>query len=232
MSANPPEPQRFEAETFASSVADFHGADLIGDGRRRLVFAEPEAPALVLGSTQADIAAVLAAAGGPVVVMRRSGGGAVLVDEDVCWFDVVIGRGDPLWSDDVGAAMEWIGVLVASVLQDIGLDRPVVHTGHLRTNDLGRLVCFASLGSGEVTVGRGRRKIFGISQRRTRAGARFQCALLIRWRPTTIAGFLAPVTTETPAALALELEPLAVGLADLATEIDVRAALAGAFGAL
>jgi lipoate-protein ligase A len=40
-------------------------------------------------------------------------------------------------------------------------------------------VCFAGTGAGEVTV-RGR-KVIGMSQRRTRAGALFQCAALIRW---------------------------------------------------
>ncbi|HEX6476246.1 MAG TPA: hypothetical protein VF005_03150, partial [Acidimicrobiales bacterium] len=40
-------------------------------------------------------------------------------------------------------------------------------------------VCFAGTGAGEVTV-RGR-KIVGIAQRRTRAGALFQCAALVEW---------------------------------------------------
>ena len=40
-------------------------------------------------------------------------------------------------------------------------------------------VCFAGLGPGEVTVGGA--KVVGISQRRTRHAARFQCAALLRW---------------------------------------------------
>ena len=40
------------------------------------------------------------------------------------------------------------------------------------------LVCFAGVGPGEVLAGG--RKLVGISQRRTRAGARFQCAVHVR----------------------------------------------------
>jgi lipoate-protein ligase A len=41
------------------------------------------------------------------------------------------------------------------------------------------LVCFAGLGPGEVTVGG--RKVVGISQRRTRDAARFQCVAYETW---------------------------------------------------
>ncbi len=46
------------------------------------------------------------------------------------------------------------------------------------------LVCFAGLGRGEVTVAG--RKVVGISQRRTRDGARFQCAVLHHWNPAAL----------------------------------------------
>ena len=50
------------------------------------------------------------------------------------------------------------------------------------------LVCFAGLGPGEVTVAGA--KALGISQRRTRAGARFQCAVPRTWDASTLAAVL------------------------------------------
>ena len=44
-----------------------------------------------------------------------------------------------------------------------------------------RQICFAGIGPGEVTVDG--RKVVGLAQRRTRAGALFQCAALLRWDP-------------------------------------------------
>jgi hypothetical protein len=55
----------------------------------------------------------------------------------------------------------------------------------------GQLVCFAGLGPGEVTAGLGGAKVVGISQRRTRAGARFQCAVPLAWDPGRLAALLA-----------------------------------------
>ena len=43
------------------------------------------------------------------------------------------------------------------------------------------MVCFAGVGTGEVSVGD--RKLVGLSQRRTRTGARFQCLVHLAWEP-------------------------------------------------
>ena len=51
------------------------------------------------------------------------------------------------------------------------------------------LVCFAGIGAGEIVVDG--RKLVGISQRRTRAGARFQCAVHSRWSPEALIALLA-----------------------------------------
>jgi len=51
-------------------------------------------------------------------------------------------------------------------------------------------VCFAGLGSGEVSVGD--RKIVGMSQRRTRDWARFQCLVHRRFEPDDSLDVLAP----------------------------------------
>ncbi len=107
---------------------------------------------------------------------RRSGGGPVLLLPGCqVWLDVVIPRGDPLWHDDIGVAPLWLGRAWAAALEDLGVEHPTVHTGPMRAGP----VCFAGVGPGEVLVGG--RKVVGISQRRTRAGALFQVAVLQRW---------------------------------------------------
>ncbi len=64
-----------------------------------------------------------------------------------------------------------------------------------RGDGLAAMVCFAGLGSGEVTIGGA--KAVGLSQRRTRTGARFQCTCYRRWHP------------EPLRALGIELDDLA-----------------------
>jgi lipoate-protein ligase A len=118
------------------------------------------------------------------VVRRRSGGGAVLVEPgDVLWVDVVVPRHDALWDDDVGRAFHWLGDAWAATVGPDG--RAAVHRGPLVTTRWSRAVCFAGLGPGEVTVDG--RKVVGISQRRTRDGALFQCAALLAWHPGPLA---------------------------------------------
>jgi lipoate---protein ligase len=144
---------------------------------------EADAPALVLGSTQGDeiVDAAAVRARGVPLVRRRSGGGVVWVDPaTTAWVDVVVPAGDPLWDDDVGRAAVWVGRAWQATLADLGVAPTEVHDGPLACGPLGRLVCFATVGSGEVTTPDGR-KVVGISQRRTRSAARFQCATYSRW---------------------------------------------------
>jgi lipoate---protein ligase len=145
-------------------------------------------PAIVLGSAQdaGVVDADAATAAGVEVVRRRSGGGAVLLmPGEVLWVDVVLPAGDPLWLDDVSRAMWWIGEAWSAVLGPLAS----VHRGPLVTSAWSRLVCFAGLGAGEVTIGDA--KAVGVSQRRTRSWARFQCAAYTRWRPSALAALLA-----------------------------------------
>jgi lipoate---protein ligase len=139
---------------------------------------------LVLGSSQRLEVVDNATIGSIEVVRRRSGGGAVLlIPGEVVWLDVLIPTGDPLWSDDVSLASHWLGdVWVAA------LGGGEVHRGPLVRTLWSQLVCFAGLGPGEVTVEG--RKLVGISQRRTRAGARFQCAVYARHDPSVLPGLL------------------------------------------
>jgi lipoate---protein ligase len=107
----------------------------------------------------------------------------MLVPNEVLWLDVLIPTGDPLWSDDVSHASHWLGdVWVAA------LGYGEVHRGPMRRTSWSTLVCFAGLGPGEVTVDG--RKLVGISQRRTRAGARFQCAVYSYHDPSVLPALL------------------------------------------
>lgn len=147
--------------------------------------------ALVLGSAQDPgiVDDVLAASWRVEVVRRRSGGGAVLlVPDEVAWLDVIVPAGDPLWSDDVSRSGLWLGEVWRAALADLGIEGTAVHGGPLIEGPLGREVCFGVLGPGEVSVDG--RKVVGVSQRRRRGGARFQCAAYQRWRPHELAALL------------------------------------------
>lgn len=197
-------------ETVQAPAADLHRPVSPTDGRRHLWHMVPTRPAVVLGSTQpvADVDADRAAAAGVDVARRRSGGGAVWVAPgDPVWLDVWIPRGDRWWTDDVQAAFGPVGAAWRRALEAAGVADLSVHDGSVVCPTGSRAVCFAGLGPGEV-VHTGR-KVVGISQRRTRDGARFQCAVYRRWDPAPLHGLLAE-----PPDLAV-LRGVAVGLDDL-----------------
>jgi lipoate-protein ligase A len=173
-------------------AAGFHDRNLPDPVRPALWWFEVTGPTVVLGSTQRPevVDPARAAAGGVEVVRRRSGGGAVwLAPGEATWVDVLLPAGDPRWVDDVGLAAGWLGRAWARVLAGAGHEGATVHRGPMVRGAWSDLVCFAGLAPGEVTVGAG--KAVGISQRRTRAGARFQCAVLHRWDPRPLLDVLA-----------------------------------------
>jgi lipoate-protein ligase A len=179
-----------------TAPADVLHAEPFPDAPARAVWVlEATAPALVLGSTQSAelVDAEAAAAAGIELARRRSGGGAVLVmPGETAWVDVILPAGDPLWDDDIGRAANWLGRTWQSALAELGVASTEVHQGPLACGPLGRLVCFATVAAGEVTVpgSDGPRKVVGMSQRRTRAGARFQCAAYRRWDPEPLVRLL------------------------------------------
>ena len=189
-------------ERRSMSAAGFHALEVPDPVERAVWIAEPTGPALVLGSTQP--ASDVRPGAAIEVVRRRSGGGAVLVvPGEVLWIDVIVPAGDPLWDDDVARSSHWLGDLWAAALADHGVQAEV-HTGLLVRSAWSGAVCFAGVGPGEVLIGG--EKAVGISQRRTRAAARFQCAALGRWDPSALLALLAIGATVA------DLEPLATGV--------------------
>lgn len=175
------------------AAAEVHGRELTPGTVRTVAVVEVERSALVLGSTQseADVDRDIAGALGVEVVRRRSGGGAVLLDPtETVWIDVEIGRDDPLWADDVSRSMLWLGRVWSDALEAAGVGDALVHDAAMVRSSLATVVCFAGLAPGEVTIDGA--KVVGISQRRTRVGARFQCAVPRRWDADRYAALLAP----------------------------------------
>jgi len=160
----------------AGSAQALHDAEIAAAGRRVVVH-DVLGPAVVLGSTQDEsiVDAAAARAVGFDVARRRSGGGAILLIPDAqVWVDVFVPAGDPLWDDDVCRASWWLGEAWAAAL---GVGE--VHRSGVTDRDAGRVACFAAVGPGEVVHGGA--KVLGISQRRTRMGARFQCVAYREW---------------------------------------------------
>jgi len=144
-----------------------------------------------MGSTQAGsvVDPGRARAAAVDVVRRRSGGGAVLVEPGaLVWVDVLVPAGDRLWAGDVGVAFAWLGRAWAGALHDVGETAASPYDGPLLTSPWSTRVCFAGMGPGEVSVDGV--KVVGMCQRRTRAGALFQCAALLRWEPDRLLAVL------------------------------------------
>jgi lipoate---protein ligase len=193
---------------------------------------DPVDSALVLGSSQSERAVDLerCRAAGVDVVRRRSGGGAVLVEPgSLLWVDLVVPAGDPLWSADVGRATWWVGEAWRKALARAGLDGLDVWRGPMVHNQWSSLVCFAGRGPGEV-VDQDQSKVVGISQRRTRRGALFQCACILRWEPRRLLDLLALPNDKVEAGVN-ELARVARGVAaDRAPQLlaELLSALPGA----
>ncbi|MEY2397239.1 MAG: lipoate---protein ligase [Actinomycetota bacterium] len=150
--------------------------------------------AVVLGRAQKvdDGFADRAAAHGLHVARRVSGGTAVLVGPGECaWIDVVVGRDAPGWNDDIGKAGCWMGDQWVAALGEAGVGGTTVHRTAMQKRPGSDAVCFAGVGPGEVLTADGA-KVVGISQRRTRAWALFQCAIPLRWDPAPLIAALGP----------------------------------------
>ncbi len=198
-------------EVRRGSAADLHAASadsVAGPAVRRVVVQEVDGPALVLGSTQQpqvlrpEVRAAAGAGTGPAVVRRRSGGGLVpLAPGAQLWVDLVVPADDPLWADDPQHLARRCGGWWAAAFLRLGVDPDDVRTatgppGRARgARDLGRTVCFAGLGPGEVERRTGPGtwwKSVGVSQRRSRHGAVLQCLVPRRWDHDAVVDALDP----------------------------------------
>ena len=179
--------------------------------QRRVVVCQPTASAVVLGSAQGagTIDEDAARRRGLAVVRRRSGGGAVVVEPGrMLWIEVVVPAGDPVWEDDLGRSFLWLGRAWAAALKACGVTGAKVHTGAMRRTRWSPVLCFAGVGPGEVHVGG--HKVVGLSQRRRREGAVYQCAVLLAWDPALHAAL---VRVEAPSEVDELVEALTAGAA-------------------
>ena len=166
-----------------------HGRDLVAE--RAVWDVRITQKAMVLGSRQDEslLNGELCSRDGIEVVRRRSGGGIVfLAPGEHVWLDVVVPRGDLLWSDDVAQASWWLGDVWVQALNALGVSNVSVHHESLSSDQWGDLLCFAGVGPGEVVQRNDESlsKLVGISQRRTRDYARFQCTIYSKWNPRDV----------------------------------------------
>lgn len=206
-----------------SMEGDAHSLHLVDLPAHRGIWSmSPTRSAFVLGSSQSavDVDAEFCASQGIDLVRRRSGGGAVYVDpNDTLWIDVVIARNDSYWVDDVGRSMHFVGRAWSDALMSFGVADLVVNEGSHVANDWSRHLCVAGRGAGEVFSAVTGGKVVGISQRRTRDYARFQCIAYFSWDVdlharavprvaddvSRLAGLVVPITRLDPAAVAQRL---------------------------
>jgi lipoate-protein ligase A len=157
----------------------------------------PLCPAVVIGSSQqaSDFDEVRLAAAKIDLVRRHSGGGAVLVAPgQQVWLDVFVPNEDDVAEDDVGKSFYWLGdVFAASLANVLGASRDEarieVNRGPALTTAWSKVLCFAGLGAGEVTVAG--RKVVGMSQRRGRSGAWIHAMAVLGCRGANLADLLA-----------------------------------------
>jgi len=166
-----------------------HGRDLVAE--RAVWDVRITQKAMVLGSRQDEslLNGELCSRDGIEVVRRRSGGGIVfLAPGEHVWLDVVVPRGDVLWSNDVAQASWWLGDVWVQTLNALGKNNVSVHHESLSSDQWGDLLCFAGVGPGEVVQRNDESlsKLVGISQRRTRDYARFQCTIYSKWNPRDV----------------------------------------------
>lgn len=179
----------WRVEVLSGTAAELHAAPFPAEAALTVYQMQPTAPALVLGSGQRDRNLDdVAGSAGMAVARRRSGGGAVLIEPDhSAWFDMLIPAGGPHYSPDLGHTFLTVGGWWQQTLAALGIESELWQERPGRSS-LSDAVCFAGRGWGEVMVGG--QKVVGLSQRRTRWGARIQCLAVRRTQTRRVAEFL------------------------------------------
>jgi lipoate-protein ligase A len=174
---------RWIVEEKSLSVQSLHSLTVKDWSSPTVWIMSPTDRCVVLGSSQSDqyIDYSYAEREGIGVARRNSGGGAVWVDQEaLLWVDLFLPRDHHLWIDDIHVSANWLGGVWHHALGKLGIDCQL-HNGSLKRSPIADLICFAGRGPGELLIGN--QKILGLSQRRTREGTRFQCALTLEWNP-------------------------------------------------
>ena len=169
----------------SGSCEEFHHRSFPRGNEPVVSLFTPVQPAIILGSTQERslVNEEMCLANKIEIVKRRSGGGIVFLAEDsTIWIDVEIPREHSLWVNDVGDSSLWLGEVFRKELSELCDVNLELHRSGLIKTVWSPLICFAGRGPGEVFTEDGR-KVVGISQRRTRDWARFQCAVSLQWKP-------------------------------------------------
>lgn len=171
--------------SLTGSSEEFHHRSFPEGNESVISLFTPVQPAIILGSTQERslINEKACLAKRIEIVKRHSGGGIVfLAKGSTIWIDVEIPREHSLWLNDIGNSSLWLGEVFEYELSKICNIKLELHRGALIKTSWSSLICFAGRGPGEVFTQDGR-KVVGISQRRTRDWARFQCAISLQWKP-------------------------------------------------
>lgn len=194
-------------------ASEFHADPMIHVDLRTVRFLEVARNAMVLGSSQdpSQIDAGVLNRFDAELVVRRSGGGAVyLSPSNQLWIDISIPKQDRLYCEDLRRSFLPIGSLVLEALSEISSLDFQMHSGPLVGGELGRAICFAGIGPGEITVEGA--KVVGISQRRTQKGAVFQCTMYLRYPLTEMEEIMSGLVDSMP------LPGYALGLVELETQ--------------
>lgn len=153
---------------------------------------KPTAPALVMGSSQKPDLFDLdrLRADGVELAGRRSGGGAVFIDPaSTVWIDVLAPRSSSLWSSDLSENFLIIGRIWQQALSSLGLVTELYGEAPEK-NAAAAVACWAGVGWGELMVGDV--KVVGLSQRRTRWGARVQGMAVLDGSSVRVGAYVRP----------------------------------------
>ena len=171
-------------ETKYSETALAHEANLDEWQQPTIWVIEPNDSCLVLGKSQRGRAFLNLSyleEQSINLAVRHSGGGAVLVaPEDMLWVDIFVPKESKFWIEDIAKASIWIGKIWHNALKRLDIECSLFDENFSRS-EASDLICFVGRAPGELFIND--RKILGISQRRSKFGTRFQCALIINWKP-------------------------------------------------
>lgn len=184
-------PVTVRRQEFHGSAEELHALPMPTAGETTEVWQlRPNAPALVMGSAQrpGDFDRSRLERDAVDLAPRRSGGGAVFIaPSSVLWVDVLAPRSSDLWSTDLGETFVRTGAIWQQALRTCGIETELFMSAPAKS-DVARLACWAGLGWGELTIEGS--KVLGLSQRRTRWGARIQAMLVLDSSSQRVADYL------------------------------------------